>query len=82
MLFYCAKEWIKYQRIILKNIGKNIIIKKKGKTMEAIINDDLTLAEYVDKMLEEAENEIKNPNTVFLTHDEVFSESRRIIIDK
>ncbi len=33
----------------------------------------------IDKMLLETENELDNPNTKYLTHEEVFSKARRII---
>lgn len=36
----------------------------------------------IEKILEEAEEEIKNPNTKYYSHEEVFSELRRMIDDK
>ena len=33
----------------------------------------------IDKMLLETEKELDNPNTKYLTHEEVFSKARRII---
>ncbi len=33
----------------------------------------------IDKLLDETEKELEDPNTKYLTHDEVFSKLRRII---
>ena len=33
--------------------------------------------EYIEKALEEAEKEAQNPNTKYLTHEEVFNKLRR-----
>lgn len=35
--------------------------------------------EYVENALDEAEKALDNPNTKYLTHEEVFSKARRII---
>ncbi|MCI8965770.1 MAG: hypothetical protein HFJ43_05465 [Clostridia bacterium] len=34
---------------------------------------------YIENLLDEAEKELDNPNTKYLTHEEVFSSVRRII---
>lgn len=36
----------------------------------------------VEKALDEAEEELDNPNTKYLTHEEVFSKARRIVNGK
>lgn len=36
-------------------------------------------AKYIENVLDEAEEEIKNPNTKYYTSDEVFNKMRRII---
>ena len=36
----------------------------------------------IEKLLDETEKEIDNPNTEYLTHEEVFSSIRRILDDK
>lgn len=38
--------------------------------------------EYIEKALDEAEKELENPNTVFLTHEEVFEKLRNKINKK
>lgn len=35
--------------------------------------------EYIENALDEAEKALDNPNTKYLTHEEVFSKARRII---
>lgn len=43
---------------------------------------DIEYNEYIEKALDEAEKELDNPNTKYLTHEEVFSSARRIINGK
>lgn len=38
--------------------------------------------EYIEKALDEAEKELENPNTVFLTHKEIFKKLRNEINKK
>ena len=38
--------------------------------------------EYIEKALDEAEKELENPNTVFLTHKEIFEKLRNEINKK
>lgn len=45
----------------------------------AKIMSDIEYDEYVENALDEAERELDNPNTKYLTHEEVFSKARRII---
>lgn len=45
----------------------------------AKIMSDIEYDEYVENALDEAEKELDNPNTKYLTHEEVFSKARRII---
>lgn len=43
---------------------------------------DMEYNEYIEKALDESEKELDNPNTKYLTHEEVFSSARRIINGK
>lgn len=43
----------------------------------AKIMSDIEYDEYVENALDEAEKELDNPNTKYLTHEEVFSKARR-----
>ena len=43
---------------------------------------DAEYTQYIENALEEAERELENPNTKFLTHEEVFTKARRIIDDE
>ena len=36
----------------------------------------------IEKLLDETEKEIDNPNTEYLTHEEVFSSLKKLINDK
>ena len=38
--------------------------------------------EYIEKALDEAEKELENPNTKFLTHEEIFERLRNEINKK
>ena len=38
--------------------------------------------EYIENALDEAEEQLADPNTKYLTHEEVFSKARRIINGK
>ena len=40
---------------------------------------DAEYNEYIEKALDQAEKDLDNPNTKFLTHEEVFSKARRLI---
>ena len=40
---------------------------------------DAEYNEYIEKALDQAEKDLNNPNTKFLTHEEVFSKARRLI---
>lgn len=40
---------------------------------------DAEYNEYIEKALDEAEKDLDNPNTKYLTHEEVFSKARRLI---
>ena len=45
----------------------------------AKLMSDREYNEYIENALDEAERELEDPNTKFLTHEEVFSKARRII---
>lgn len=40
---------------------------------------DAKYNEYIEKALDEAEKDLDNPNTKYLSHEEVFSKARRLI---
>ena len=40
---------------------------------------DAEYNEYIEKALDQAEKDLDNPNTKYLTHEEVFSKARRFI---
>ena len=40
---------------------------------------DAEYNEYIEKALDQAEKALDNPNTKYLTHEEVFSKARRLI---
>ena len=40
---------------------------------------DAEYNEYIEKALDQSEKDLDNPNTKYLTHDEVFSKARRLI---
>ena len=40
---------------------------------------DAEYNEYIEKALDQAEKDLDNPNTKYLTHEEVFSKARRLI---
>lgn len=40
---------------------------------------DAKYNEYIEKALDEAEKDLDDPNTKYLTHEEVFSKARRLI---
>ena len=40
---------------------------------------DAKYNEYVEKALDQAEKDLDNPNTKYLTHEEVFEKARRLI---
>ena len=40
---------------------------------------DAEYKEYIEKALDQAEKDLDNPNTKYLTHEEVFSKARRLI---
>lgn len=43
---------------------------------------DAEYTQYIETSLDEAEMALENPNTKFLTHQEVFTKARRIIDDE
>lgn len=43
---------------------------------------DAEYTQYIETSLDEAERALENPNTKFLTHQEVFTKARRIIDDE
>ena len=43
------------------------------------LTSDAKYNEYIEKALDEAEKDLDNPNTKYLTHEEVFSKARRLI---
>ena len=43
---------------------------------------DVEYNEYIENALDEAEKQLDDPNTKYLTHEEVFSSARRIINGK
>lgn len=40
---------------------------------------DAEYNEYIEKALDQAEKDLDNPNTKYLSHEEVFSKARRLI---
>lgn len=40
---------------------------------------DIAYIEYIEKALDEAEKELEDPNTKFLTHEEIFEKLRNEI---
>lgn len=46
------------------------------------IMHDIEYNEYIEKALDEADQEASDPNTKYLTHDEVFGRLRRKINEK
>lgn len=40
---------------------------------------DAEYNEYIEKALDQAEKDLDNPNTKYLTHEEVFTKARRLI---
>lgn len=43
------------------------------------LTNDAKYNAYIEKALDEAEKDLDNPNTKYLTHEEVFSKARRLI---
>lgn len=54
-----------------------MIFKKYSKS---VLNEAYT--KYIEKALDEAEKELENPNTIFLTHKEVFEKLKNEINKK
>ena len=50
------------------------------KYSKSVLNEEYK--KYIEKALDEAEKELENPNTVFLTHEEVFEKLRNEINKK
>ena len=40
---------------------------------------DAEYNEYIEKALDQAEKDLDNPNTKYLTHEEIFSKARRLV---
>lgn len=50
------------------------------KYSKSVLNEEYE--KYIEKALDEAEKELENPDTVFLTHEEVFEKLRNEINKK
>lgn len=62
---------------LTKNGYGSMVVMSLEKYTNLISNADYN--EYIENALDEAEEQLDNPNTKYLTHDEVFGELRRKI---
>ncbi len=69
------------EEVYLTKNGYGTMVVMSIKKYEKLITE-AEYNEYVEKALDEAEEEAENPNSIYYTSDEIFGAMRRIIDEK